>query len=159
MIPQGKKIKLLMLFVIAAFTVSSCKKIPTIPGSSTAKVSFKVGTVQKQASGAKNVTLAYYKSENTVQVLGMLTPTEGVSLMIVDFNGIGEYTGDSFSGVYMTGTENPEDHYLGFDDGSVKVTSFTDNVIKGEFKFTGENISGGQKVISEGTFEGKVMEL
>nr|WP_121272550.1 hypothetical protein [Pedobacter schmidteae] len=159
MIPQGKKIKLLMLFVIAAFTVSSCKKVPTVPGSSTAKISFKVGTVQKQASGAKNVTLAYYKSENTVQVLGMLSPTEGVSLMITNFNGVGEYTGDNFAGVYMTGTEDPESHYLGFDEGSLKVTSFTDNVIKGEFKFTGENLSGEQKIISEGTFEGKMMEL
>lgn len=154
-----KKKQLLLCFIAMLTVFSSCKKDPKIE-TSNSQISLKVNGVLKKATGAESVTASYYKSENTIQVLGRITATEGVELMIYGFHGVGEYTkNDGFYGTYTSDVNLPLDKTYINTDGVIKVTSYTDNLIKGEFKFTGESFANEVKTVTEGTFEGKLMIL
>ncbi len=154
-----KKIALLLLLSAGIMLGSSCRKIVETKVAD-AKVFYKIGGASRQGSGDENVMIANYTSENTVQVIGRTGVSEAVSLMISDFHGVGVYdTVDRILATYSTSMEDPLQNTYMNSEGTIKVTSFSNSRMKGEFQFTGKNGPGEVVVITEGTFEGKVITL
>jgi len=81
--------------------------------------------------------------------------TNGFSLMLSDFKGVGTYSlTDNNLAVYLQNTSSISDGYIGTSGGTIKITSYlADKYIKGTFEFKGDNLSNlTSKTITEGQF-------
>ncbi|WEK17537.1 MAG: hypothetical protein P0Y49_12095 [Candidatus Pedobacter colombiensis] len=163
-----KQLSFSALLLLIVLITGSCKKIPVI-NYTNSSISFKIDGVSKEAKGNKNVFSAYAKEENIMMVIGNLDATgdQQISLMINNFHGVGEYSGEeNFIGIYNT----PEfEESIISKEGKIKITEYTEGKsIKGEFEFKGvafiinignqNNNTEVTKVFSDGKFSATIID-
>lgn len=152
----------LLLFVV--LITGSCKKIPIVEYTNSS-ISFKVDGVYKEAKGNQNVFGLHAKDEKVMMIIGDMDAAgdQQISLLINNFHGVGEYSGEESILVIYT-TPEFEQSIIG-SVGTIKITEFTEGKsIKGEFQFKGEvaiittdpNHVPEFKIFSEGKFKAKV---
>ena len=149
-----------LILLVNILIAGSCKKV--VPSNfSSLKITIKVDGVKKEASGEKNVFSVFYKDLNSMQIGGNIggSNNESINLSISEFHGVGEYDAETsaFIGTYTTQLD--VDHSYFSSEGTVKVTSYTNDTIKGEFQFKAANPAGEVKTITEGKFECKVISM
>lgn len=145
----------LLFFLCTLFVLGSCKKkeeLETInPG-----MSFIVNGTAKSTLGADNV-FATLSSEHTLTVTGKLIPTnELITLVIPAIRNKGEFpiTG-SAQATYINGSVPAINNYSAT-SGTIKITTFQSNGVKGTFQFHSVNPSTAIKDITEGAFEAEI---
>ncbi|WP_423147161.1 DUF6252 family protein [Rubrolithibacter danxiaensis] len=152
-----RKIKLaFLMFTLCLFVFSSCKKDKET-SKAEAGMSVKIDGTLKASNAPAAATI--YQSENTIQIIGRFSSSEGISIMLNEVK-TGEFdvATDAALVAYMEGTD-PDQGFLG-ETGTVKITSLTDEMVKGTFEFTAKRALGEDvRVITEGTFEAKVIKL
>ena len=161
-----KKSMLLLLIVLAAI-VSSCSSDDDNNGPSgsgngdnffTAKVD---GEAFRSLSDEAYGGLTVIENNSVIVVSGGDNQGRGISISVERFNGVGEY--DLFNldntlglGMYMEGEDENTQIWNGPIEGQIgklKVTSITDNRMKGTFHFKVLNIQTNTvKSITEGNF-------
>ncbi|TCD11116.1 hypothetical protein EZ449_06375 [Pedobacter frigidisoli] len=146
--------RLILLASLCLIFTSSCKKeIDYHPEWDKSAMSGKIDGVLLECTLA---TAQFYVvgTKTTLQILGN-KGTSGFSLMINDFMGTGTYkVADNNMAIYLLGIAGLQDAYQGYEIGTIKITSYTENkIIKGTFEFTGKNYSTlVNKNITEGQF-------
>jgi hypothetical protein len=148
-----------LILLVSILITGSCKKVVQ-SNWSTVKIILKVDGAQKEASGEKNVFGTLYKDYNSIQIIGNIggSNKESINLSIAEFKGVGTYDAEtSFIGVYTSQLDF--EHSYVSSEGTIKVTSYTNDSIKGEFQFKSENPAGEPKNITEGKFECKVFSM
>ena len=151
-----KPTKLFFLLLTSITLLNSCKKGIGELKDNNSQMAFKVDGVNKKNWGDENVQTFYFKKEKTMQILGNMI-TENISLTIYPFRGVGEYDAETevLATYSPSNDDNIADAYIGV-SGKIKITSFVDNRVKGEFSFVADDTSGKLKKITEGTFDSKV---
>lgn len=152
------------LLLLVILITGSCKKIPVVEYTNSS-ISFKVDGVYKEAKGIQNVFGLHAKEEKVMMIIGNMDAAgdQQISLLINNFHGVGEYSGEeNILGLYTS--PEFEQSIIG-SVGTIKITEFTEGKsIKGEFQFKGEvaiistdpNHVPEFKMFSEGKFEAKV---
>lgn len=146
---------LLLLFILLALT--SCKKDEELevlnPG-----MSFTVNGTSKSAAGAENV-YASMGDGNTLTVTAKLTPTnELITLVIPGIRGRGEFPiPENAEATYVNGpVPAANSHYAS--SGTIKITTFQSNGVKGTFEFNSSSTTGSIKKITMGVFEAEMQK-
>jgi hypothetical protein len=151
------------LLLLAVFFISACKKESTDEIHGGANVSFKVNGTFKQASGDIKVTAFHYLSEKSLQLVGNLDNNQGISFIIENYNGVGEYdvAGNNVIASYITDLNGGLNGSQLGSTGSIKITTATDKVVKGTFQFVvlDPNTNVLISTISEGKFETKLTSI
>lgn len=154
-----KKLKSLFLLVgLLALSVASCKKddakkVDEEEDLRSTKMTYKVDGTAKTSTH-----LFAVKDDEAIAVYGAINDSETIVLSIDNFHGTGDYTVDNDEVVigYVNGT-NPLNSFYAT-SGTIKVTSSSNAEVKGTF--SGSLINGGEttRVLSDGTFEAKIVE-
>jgi hypothetical protein len=144
---------LFLTLILFAFTLSSCKKSNTNPQSAES-ISLKFnGTLVSSSTPIAT----YYKSQNSLQIIGAFSSTSAVSLIIA--NGVQVGTFDLSNGnsllTYSTGA-NLQDSYIGT-SGNIVISALTSTTVTGTFQFTGTDPSNVTGTITEGKFTAKLI--
>ena len=139
------------MLTIFAVGVSSCKKedSATVNASMSVKVS---GSVKTTTTAPMAM---YFESQKSMQIMRQFGTSEGVSISLKEPK-VGDFSvsTDAAVVIYTNGTTT----YLG-NEGSVKITSLTNDTVKGTFSFTGTASQGPNMVLSEGKFEAKIVKM
>jgi hypothetical protein len=155
-----KHLTVSLILLVSILVTGSCKKV--VPSNfSSFKITLKVDGVKKEASGEKNVFCTLYKDLNSIQIIGNIggSNSESINLSISEFHGVGEYNAETSAFIGSYNTQLDFNHSYLSSEGTVKVTSYTNDSIKGEFHFKSENPAGEAKTIAEGKFECKVFSM
>jgi len=158
----------LLILTFFILSLSSCQKFAydnddeTDNDTSSAGMTFKLdGTSKKANYGAGAIAQQItFAGINSVQIIGQVSEVEGVTIMISEFKGVGDYVDDDLIFVYLKNNDpnqNDRNAYSDKGGGKVKITSITDKLIKGSFQFTGYNSFDQAIVVSEGKFEAKLI--
>ena len=141
-----------MAFLCLLFITSCNKKIDYHPEWDVSTMSGKIDGVLLQCTSASAQSFVL-GAKTTLQIIGN-KGNSGFSIMIDDFKGVGTYNvSDQNLATYLLGTAGLQDAYISSSTGSVKITSYTENLIKGVFEFKGQNIlNSDTKNITEGQF-------
>lgn len=152
-----KKLKsALLMLTLLVVSLAGCKKEEEVNTSMSVKVN---GTL-KQAIGETKVFALIYTSEKMLQVSGDLGNNQAISLSIENYTGVGEYnvaTNDVIATYVSDINGGINGSHLG-STGSIKITTATDQIIKGTFQFVDED-SSPIITASEGTFECKIKSM
>jgi hypothetical protein len=148
-----KSSALILAFLI--LTLSACKKNSSENPSTAPGISLKFNGTLKSS---KTIVASIYTNENSMQVIGTINGTEALSLMIQNIKvGTFNVATDAVVASYSTSPDFANT-YLG-SEGSVTITSLTDNNVSGTFQFTGTNSSNAVAAITEGTFTAKLIKV
>jgi len=145
---------LLLILTLFAFTLNSCKKSGSNPQTAAESISLKFnGTLVSSSMPIAT----YYKSQNSLQIIGAFGNTSAISLIIANGVQVGTYdlsNGDALL-TYSTGA-NLQDTYIGT-AGNIVISTFTSTTITGNFQFTGTDLSNVTGAITEGKFTAKLI--
>ncbi len=144
---------LFLILILFAFTLSSCKKSSANPQTASS-ISLKFnGTLVSSATPIAT----YYKTQNSLQIIGAFGTTSAVSLIIA--NGVQIGTFDLSNGeallTYSTGA-NLQDTFYGT-AGNIVISTYTSSTVSGTFQFTGTDLSNVTGTITEGKFTAKLI--
>ncbi len=140
----------LMLFVLipGVLALSACSKKSTPQPAATSSIAFQFNGTSKATS---NVAAINYTSQNSLQIVGQLGPTEQIvlqfdTLKTGSFNVAtdGVVTGYSPDGI-------TSDIYFGT-TGTLNLTSFNGTTATGSFNFVGKNSLNVTGTVTQGTF-------
>ncbi|SDL02883.1 hypothetical protein SAMN04487898_11458 [Pedobacter sp. ok626] len=161
-----KQLSFSALLLLVVLITGSCKKIPVV-NYTNSSISFKIDGAYKEAKGNQNVFGIHAKEEKGMIITGDMDAAgdQQISLLINNFHGVGEYSGEENILLVYT-TPEFKQSILG-SEGTIKITEFTDGKsIKGEFQIKGkafiinmgdpDNDTEVTKIFSEGKFEAKV---
>jgi hypothetical protein len=145
---------LFLTLILFAFTLSSCKKSSNNPQTAAENISLKFnGTLVSSPMPIAT----YYKSQNSLQIIGAFGTTSAVSLIIA--NGVQVGTFDLSNGdallTYSTGA-NLQDTYIGT-AGNIVISTLTSTTVAGTFQFTATDLSNLTGTITEGKFTAKLI--
>ncbi|WP_207420500.1 hypothetical protein [Desertivirga brevis] len=146
---------LLMLFILLA--LASCKKDEQLevlnPG-----MSFIVNGTAKSATGSENV-YATKGDGNTITITAKLTATnELITFVIPGIRGKGEFPiTKSAEATYVNGPVPAANRHLA-NSGTIRITTFQSNGVKGTFEFDSSSLTGSLKKITEGSFEAEIQK-
>jgi hypothetical protein len=152
-----KKIKsLVFIAAVFAFAFSSCKKSGSDnKPASTVSMSLNFNGTAKNTS---SVLASHYEDENTLQVIGTFSGSQGLSLMIQNIKvGTFNIASDGVIASFSTSADFANTYLA--DSGTVTITSYTSDAIAGTFQFTGTNQAGAAGVVTSGTFYAKVIQI
>lgn len=142
-----------------ALTISSCKKdddnkVDNEEDLKSTKMSYKVDGTQKTSTHL----FAVKNGADAIGIYGAINDSEALVIGIDGFHGNGDYTTEEDDVIITyTSGKNATDVYVA-EECTVKVTSSTNNEIKGTFTATVKNNANASKVVTEGKFEAKIVE-
>ena len=144
---------LFLILILFTFTLSSCKKSDTNPQAAES-ISMKFnGTLVSSPTPIAT----YFKTQNSLQIIGAFGTTSAVSLLIA--NGVQVGTFDLSNGeallTYSTGA-NLQDTFYGT-AGNIVISTYTSSTVSGTFQFTGTDPSNVTGTITEGKFTAKLI--
>ena len=141
------------MLILFAFTLSSCKKNNTNPQAAES-ISLKFnGTL----TSSSTPIATYYKSQNSLQIIGAFGTTSAVSLIIANGVQIGTFDLSNANALltYSTGA-NSQDTFYGT-AGNIVISTLTSTTVSGTFQFTGTDLSNVTGTITEGKFTAKLI--
>jgi hypothetical protein len=144
--------RIILLLLLCA--LGSCKKEKDTREE---RISFKVNGTLKQSTGDGFVNAQYFDDLKSMQISGNIDGAEGISIAIGNFRGPGEYSGNDYLATYVAASGNTAANAYLNTNGSVMVTSYSNNYITIEFRFEGKNQSGAGVMITEGSIQAKVI--
>ena len=121
-------------------------------------ISFVVNGTAKSATGADNV-YASLGDQNTLTITAKLTATnEMLSVVIPGVRGKGEFPiTESAEATYVNGPV-PVANTHNATSGTIKITTFQSNGVKGTFEFDSVSPGGSIKKITLGVFEAEIQK-
>lgn len=148
-------IKLFCLAFFCLLTITSCKKeIDYHPEWDPSFMSGKIDGVLLECpllAAQTNVI----GEKTTLQIVGQHN-NKAFTLTINDFKGVGTYPVSSPNeAIYIANSPKLQNTFTAIDEGNIKITSYTDQKIKGTFEFQGYNQDGNiitSVNITNGTF-------
>jgi hypothetical protein len=140
----------LLLLIICAVALNSCKKNSTTP-SNAISISLKINGTAKSTS---TPVTDYIVSQQTLQIMGAFG-TEGLSIMIQNVK-VGTFDAAKDEAI-MTYSTKPDFQYTYIaSTGKVTITSLTDTMVAGTFQFSGTDTNGHVGTVTEGKFNCKL---
>ncbi len=119
-------------------------------------VTFKVDGVAKNS--VSQVATVYASSGNSFQIIAKINGTEVFSILV---NSLAVNTFDVVknNAILAYGLDSTFPNTYTATAGTVTITSYTSDTVAGTFQFTGSNLAGATKAITEGSFSCKYIKL
>ena len=142
------------MLALCVVAFSSCKKNHVNPQVTT-NISFKFNGASKTAT---TVFATYYTGLNSLQVIGQISPTEQIALEIDTVKTKIFDLGNSGVIASYSPDNTFKNTYFGT-NGTITITTFTNNAVSGTFNFTGQDSSKVVGTVTQGTFSAPLIKL
>jgi hypothetical protein len=144
---------ILLLAALCVLMSVSCKKSGNKPQTAAVSMTFKFNGT---AETAKLVVATYYKSQNTVQIVGS-NGVQALDLMIENVKtGTFDLAADPTLIASFSTAADLDHTYFGA-TGKIVITTYTSDTIAGIFEFSGVDGLSETGAITEGTFSAKLI--